>query len=74
MGCDAADVIAAIAPVATDLRTQPCNSARPISMLEVRGMADLCSLPNVEHSPDNNALGFNVAGVAWDMFERHARN
>jgi poly(3-hydroxybutyrate) depolymerase len=40
MGCDAADVIAAIAPVATDLRTQPCNTARPISMMEIRGMAD----------------------------------
>jgi poly(3-hydroxybutyrate) depolymerase len=40
MGCDAADVIAAIAPTATDLRTQPCNAARPISMMEVKGMAD----------------------------------
>ena len=40
MGCDAADVIAAIAPAATDLRTQPCNAARAISMMEVRGMAD----------------------------------
>jgi polyhydroxybutyrate depolymerase len=130
MGCDAADVIAAIAPAATDLRTQPCNAARPISMLEVRGMADslepyegglvgpeggqyvavggkaslalwaeinqctgttttlddycetftmcaegvetaLCSLPNVDHNPYNNALGFDVAGVAWSMFQRH---
>ena len=40
IGCDAADVIAAIAPTATDLRTQPCKSARPISMMEVKGMAD----------------------------------
>ena len=40
MGCDAADVIAAIAPTATDLRTQPCNASRPISMMEVKGMAD----------------------------------
>ena len=40
MGCDAADVIAAIAPTATDLRTQPCNAARPISMMEVKGVAD----------------------------------
>jgi len=40
MGCDAADVIAAIAPMATDLRTQPCKPARPISMLEIRGLAD----------------------------------
>ena len=40
MGCDAADVIAAIAPTATDLRTQPCNAVRPISMMEIKGMAD----------------------------------
>jgi poly(3-hydroxybutyrate) depolymerase len=40
MGCDGADFIAAIAPVATDLRTQPCNAKRPISMMEIRGMAD----------------------------------
>lgn len=129
VGCDAADVIAAIAPVATDLRTQPCNAARPISMIEVRGMADslepyegglvgpeggqyvlvgakeslklwaainkctdnptemekyceghtqceagvetdLCSLPNVDHSPYSNSLGFNVAATAWKVFQR----
>jgi polyhydroxybutyrate depolymerase len=129
MGCDAADVVAAIAPMSTDLRTQPCNAARPISMMEVKGMADslepydggvvgpdggqylavgakasqklwadidkctgatttvdkycesytqcadgveadLCSLPNVDHSPYNNALGFDVAATAWKMFQR----
>jgi poly(3-hydroxybutyrate) depolymerase len=129
MGCDAADVIAAIAPMATDLRTQPCNATRPISMMEIRGMADslepyeggmvgpaggqylavgakaslklwadidkctgttttiekycesytqcgdgveadLCSLPNVDHSPYGNSLGFNVASAAWSMFKR----
>jgi len=130
MGCDAADVIAAIAPMSTDLRTQPCTPARPISMLEVRGLADslepyagglvgpaggqytavgakaslqlwanidqctgttstfekycekyqqcadgvetaLCSLPNVDHSPYGNALNFDVASVAWSMFQSH---
>ncbi len=40
MGCDAADVIAAIAPMATDLRTQPCKPVRPISMMEFRGTKD----------------------------------
>lgn len=130
MGCDAADVIAAIAPMSTDLRTQPCIPARPISILEVRGLADslepyagglvgpaggqytavgakaslqlwanidqctgttsnfetyceryqqcadgveaaLCSLPNVDHSPYGNALNFDVASVAWSMFQIH---
>jgi polyhydroxybutyrate depolymerase len=40
LGCEAADVIAAIAPMSTDLRTQPCTPARPISMMEFRGTAD----------------------------------
>jgi len=129
MGCDAADVIAAIAPMSTDLRTQPCKPARPISVLEIRGLADslepyagglvgpaggqytavgakaslqlwadinlctgatssfetycerytqcgngveaaLCSLPNVDHSPYGNSLNFDVASVAWSMFQR----
>lgn len=129
MGCDAADVIAAIAPVDTDLRTQPCNAARAISMMEIRGMADslepyeggmvgpaggqylavgakaslklwadidkctgtttaldkycesytqcadgveadLCSLPNTDHSAYNNSLGFSVATTVWKMFQR----
>jgi len=30
----------------------------------------LCSLPNVDHSPYNNSLGFDVASAAWRMFER----
>ncbi len=40
LGCQAADLFAAIAPVATDLRTQPCAPSRPISMIEFRGTAD----------------------------------
>ncbi|HYQ25598.1 MAG TPA: PHB depolymerase family esterase [Polyangiaceae bacterium] len=129
MGCDAADVIAAIAPMATDLRTVPCKPARAISMLEIRGLSDslepyagglvgpaggqytavgakaslklwadinsctgsassfeqycerytqcgssvetaLCSLPNVDHSPYGNSLNFDVASIAWSLFER----
>ncbi len=129
IGCDAADIIAAIAPVATDLRTQPCNNARPISMLEVRGLRDslepyeggivgppggqydspgaqgslqlwadlnqctgtptatedycesytacadevettLCSLPDTDHGTYDNPVGFDIASVAWRMFER----
>lgn len=129
IGCDAADIVAAIAPVATDLRTQPCSAARPISMMEVKGMADslepyeggmvgpeggqylavgakaslklwadidqctgtttaldkycetytqcaggveadLCSLPNTDHSAYNNSLGFSVATTVWKMFQR----
>ncbi len=40
LGCEAADLFAAVAPVATDLRTQPCRPARPISVIAFRGTAD----------------------------------
>jgi polyhydroxybutyrate depolymerase len=129
IGCDAADVIAAIAPVDTDLRTLPCNAARSISMMEFRGLADtlepyeggvvgngpgqytspgaqgslklwadlnqctgtpttideycesytecedgvetdLCSLPNAGHGSYRNSLNFDIAAVAWKMFQR----
>jgi len=40
LGCEAADVIAAIAPASADLVTDPCTPARPISVLAVRGLAD----------------------------------
>jgi polyhydroxybutyrate depolymerase len=40
LGCEAADVIAAIAPASADLVTDPCKPARPISVLSVRGLSD----------------------------------
>jgi len=40
LGCQAADVIAAIAAASADLVTDPCTPARPISVLSVRGLSD----------------------------------
>jgi polyhydroxybutyrate depolymerase len=40
LGCEAADVIAAIAAASADLVTDPCTPARPISELTVRGLSD----------------------------------
>lgn len=40
LGCEAADVIAAIAAASADLVTDPCTPVRPISVLAVRGLAD----------------------------------
>lgn len=40
LGCEAADVIAAIAAASADLVTDPCTPARPISELSVRGLSD----------------------------------
>ena len=121
-----------MAPVSTDLRTQPCTPERPISVLAFRGTTDflepyeggevgppgmtftspgakgslelwraidgctgtpamnalycetysacaqgvevtLCSLPNVGHVPYGNALDFDVAQAAWEMFQRQPK-
>jgi polyhydroxybutyrate depolymerase len=51
VACLAADLFAAVAPVSSDLRTEPCDGtatsycmpARPISELSVRGLADTLS-------------------------------
>ena len=43
VGCLAADVFAAIAPVSSDLRTEPCAPSRPISEMSFRGTADSLS-------------------------------
>ena len=43
VGCLAADVFAAVAPVSSDLRTDPCMPSRPISELSFRGTADTLS-------------------------------
>jgi len=43
VGCLAADVFAAVAPVSSDLRTEPCEPARPISQMSFRGTADRLS-------------------------------
>ena len=43
VACLAADVFAGVAPVSSDLRTDPCVPARPISQLSFRGTADTLS-------------------------------
>jgi polyhydroxybutyrate depolymerase len=43
VGCLAADIFAAVAPVSSDLRTDPCQPSRPISELSVRGLSDTLS-------------------------------
>ena len=40
LGCEAADVIAAIAAASADLVTDPCKPVRPISELSIRGLSD----------------------------------
>lgn len=40
LGCDAADVFAAIAPVSGVLTEDPCDPVRPVPILELHGTAD----------------------------------
>ena len=40
LGCEAADVIAGVALVSSDLRTKPCTPARPVTEIAFRGTAD----------------------------------
>jgi polyhydroxybutyrate depolymerase len=40
LGCEAADLFAAIAPVAGTLNFSPCNPSRPVSVIEFHGTAD----------------------------------
>jgi polyhydroxybutyrate depolymerase len=40
LGCEAADVLAAIAAASADLVTDPCKPVRPISVLAIRGLTD----------------------------------
>jgi poly(3-hydroxybutyrate) depolymerase len=40
LGCEAADVIAAIGAASADLVTDPCTPVRPISEISIRGLSD----------------------------------
>lgn len=40
LSCDAADVIAGVSLVSSDLRTDPCKPARPVTEIAFRGTAD----------------------------------
>jgi polyhydroxybutyrate depolymerase len=53
LGCDLADRVAAIAPVAGGYRTLPaCRPARPVSVLEIHGTDDR-TVPYNGRSPDD---------------------
>jgi polyhydroxybutyrate depolymerase len=50
LGCEAADLFAAIAPVAGTLNFSPCNPSQPVSVLIFHGTAD-------QHLPYNGGVG-----------------
>jgi polyhydroxybutyrate depolymerase len=57
LACDAADLIAAIGPVAGTLNSSPCNPKGPVSVIHFHGTAD-------EHLPYDGGIGDkSLAGV-----------
>jgi polyhydroxybutyrate depolymerase len=50
LACEAADLIAAIAPVAGTLNFSPCTPSRPVSVIEFHGTAD-------QHLPYEGGFG-----------------
>ena len=57
LACDAADLIAAIGPVAGTLNSSPCNPKEPVSVIHFHGTAD-------EHLPYDGGVGDkSLAGV-----------
>ena len=73
VACLAADVFAAVAPVSSDLRTDPCEPARPISEISFRGMAD--GLSPYEGGPvgpagmQYQAIGARATFDRWAMID-----
>lgn len=76
LACEAADVIAAIAPVAGTLNFSPCEPSRPVSVIEFHGTADENilyeggygpkSLTRVDFASVPETIGF------WTAFDRCA--
>lgn len=50
LGCEAADILAAIAPVAGTLNFKPCQPSQPVSVIEFHGTAD-------QHIPYEGGIG-----------------
>ena len=74
LACEAADVFAAVAPVAGTLNFSPCNPSQPISVIEFHGTGDQHipydggfgskSLVNVDFASVQDSVGF------WTSFNK----
>jgi len=63
LGCEAADLFAAIAPVAGTLNFSPCNPSQPVSVLMFHGTAD-------QHLPYEGGVGpKSLVGVDFDSVQ-----
>jgi polyhydroxybutyrate depolymerase len=63
VGCLAADIFAAVAPVSSDIRTDPCAPARPITEISFRGTADSLSPYEGGHVGPAGMDGYEAIGA-----------
>jgi len=63
VACLAADVFAATAPVSSDLRTEPCTPARPITEISFRGKADTLDAYEGGHVGPPGMAGYTAIGA-----------
>jgi polyhydroxybutyrate depolymerase len=67
LGCERANVVAAIGPVAGPLDISPCKPARPVPMLEVHGTAD--PVVYYDGGSPSGALSVPQAVATWEQLD-----
>lgn len=63
VACLAADIFAGVAPVSSDLRTDPCVPARPITEISFRGLADSLDAYDGGHVGPPGMNGYTAIGA-----------
>jgi polyhydroxybutyrate depolymerase len=63
VACLAADIFSGTAPVSSDLRTDPCKPARPITEISFRGMADSLDAYEGGHVGPPGMAGYTALGA-----------
>ena len=63
VACLAADVFAGVAPVSSDLRTDPCQPARPVTEISFRGLADTLDAYEGGHVGPLGMEGYTAIGA-----------
>ena len=63
VACLAADIFAGVAPVSSDLRTDPCTPARPVTEISFRGLADSLDAYEGGHVGPPGMEGYTAIGA-----------
>jgi polyhydroxybutyrate depolymerase len=63
VGCLAADIFSGVAPVSSDLRTDPCMPVRPVTEISFRGLADTLDAYEGGHVGPPGMEGYTAIGA-----------